>query len=289
MNYSVPFKVLNATGGISFAAIFLFPLRLGEFVRPMLLARLSPVKVSEGMALVVLERIFDGLAVTCMLAAVLLWMPMENPDAYFRIQTGASIAFAIFSLGLGGIVVSYFFRTRMDQLFELIFRKHGASLGERIRGILSRFYGGLACLPNLRVMLVFTTLTIIYWLINGWGHYTMVRAFGFNVDPIVGFAMMASVAIGMMIPNSPANVGTFWYFLLLPLQLYGISDNSAQAVVFALFLWASQMGQMVLFGLFFLGRTSLSLSDIANVNADQTPYAESWGEEKAASSNRGMS
>ena len=262
MDHQVPFKVLNATGGISFAAIFLFPLRLGELARPVLLAKLSEVKVSESMALVVVERIFDGLAVTLMLAAVLLWMPMDHAEAYFRIQTGATIAFIFFSVGLGGILLTYFFRERMDAALELVFQGRFHSMGRKIRGILTRFYGGLACLPNLKVMLIFTGLTLVYWLINGWGHYTMVRAFGFSVDPLVGFAMMASVAIGMMIPNSPANVGTFWYFLLLPLQIYGISDSTAQAVVFALFLWASQMGQMVIFGLYFLGKTPISLREV---------------------------
>ena len=118
-------------------------------------------------------------------------------------------------------------------------------------------------------MLNFTFITFFYWLVNGWGHYTMVRAFGFSVDPLVGYAMMASVAIGMMIPNSPANVGTFWYFLLIPLQVYGISDTSAQAVVFALFLWATQMGQMVVFGLYFLGKTPITLKEITRTRSNE--------------------
>ena len=75
--------------------------------------------------------------------------------------------------------------------------------------------------------------------------------------------------IGMMIPNSPANVGTFWYFLLLPLQVYGISGNGVQAMVFALFVWLSQMGQMTLFGVYFLGRTPIKLRDVALADLDQ--------------------
>ena len=106
LGHKVPFSVLNSTGGISFAAIFLLPLRLGEFVRPALLARQSTVSISESMALVVLERIFDGLAVTLILLAVLFMMPEgADPEAYNRLYIGTLVSLAVFGGGLLFIIV----------------------------------------------------------------------------------------------------------------------------------------------------------------------------------------
>jgi hypothetical protein len=263
LGHKVPFRVLNNTGGISFAAIFLFPLRLGEFVRPALLARQSTVTISESMALVVLERIFDGLAVTLILLAVLIMLPEgANPEAYHRLYIGTWISLAVFGGGLLFIIIAYIYRRQTEALIGRTVGRFSESGARRVRDILSRFNSGLSCMPDFKTMLIFSGTTMGYWLLNGLGYFAMIRAFGFHMDPIVGYAMMAAVVIGMMIPNSPANVGTFWYFLLLPLAVYGESALSVQAIVFALFVWFLQMFQMAVFGLYFLARTPVRMSEL---------------------------
>ena len=64
--------------------------------------------------------------------------------------------------------------------------------------------------------------------------------------------MMACVIVGMMIPNSPGNVGSFWYFLLLPLPLYGVGADNLQAIAFGLTVWLMQLIQQGLFGAWYL-------------------------------------
>ncbi len=260
--HKVPFSVLNTTGGVSFAAIFLLPLRLGELVRPVLLARHSDVKFSEGMALVVLERIFDGLAVTLVLLGVLLMLPEGDPEAYARIRTGTLIALVLFGGALLAIITAYILRRQTDALLAATLGRVAPRVNKKVRAALANFHRGLDCLPDWRAIVIFWATTIVYWGINGIGHYAMVRAFGFPVDPVVGYAMMAAVAIGMMVPNAPANVGTFWYCVLLPLQIYGITGANVQASVFALTLWGLQMSQMTLFGFYFLARSPVSVRDV---------------------------
>jgi glycosyltransferase 2 family protein len=262
LGHKVPFSVLNTTGGVSFAAIFLLPLRLGELVRPVLLSRHSELTVSEGMALVVLERIFDGLAVTLVLLGVLLMLPEGDPEAYARIRTGTLIALVLFGSALLFIIAAYVLRRQTDALLSATIGRIAPSIDRKVRAALANFHRGLDCLPDWRALALFWATTIVYWSINGIGHYAMVRAFGFPVDPVVGYAMMAAVAIGMMVPNAPANVGTFWYCVLLPLQIYGITGANVQASVFALTLWGLQMTQMTLFGCYFLARSPVSVRDV---------------------------
>ena len=66
--------------------------------------------------------------------------------------------------------------------------------------------------------------------------------------------MMSCVVVGMMIPNSPANVGTFWYFLLLPLTAIPALQGSPQITIFGLSLYLAQLIQQTAFGLWFIGR-----------------------------------
>ena len=60
--------------------------------------------------------------------------------------------------------------------------------------------------------------------------------------------MMACVVVGMMIPNSPGNVGTFWYFLLLPFAALPELYQSEQLLVFGLVLSLCQFTQQTGFG-----------------------------------------
>ena len=129
-------------------------------------------------------------------------------------------------------------------------------------------------MPNLRIMFLFTSVTIIYWLINGYGYYAMTRAFGYDFGMIMGFALMAAVVIGMMIPNPPGNVGTFWYFLLLPMTVYGVTGASVQAIVFALFVWFIQMAQMTIFGVYFLSKSTLTISELQDLGHDENSEEE---------------
>jgi hypothetical protein len=79
--------------------------------------------------------------------------------------------------------------------------------------------------------------------------------------------MMASVVVGMMIPNSPANVGSFWFFLFKPLELYGVGATSLQATAAALGIWLIQLLQLLLFGGYFLLRGRVSMKTVWRTTA----------------------
>ncbi len=111
----------------------------------------------------------------------------------------------------------------------------------------------------------------------------MARAFGYDFGLIMGFALMAAVVIGMMIPNPPGNVGTFWFFLLLPMTVYGVTDQSVQAVVFALFVWFIQMAQMTIFGIYFLSKSTLSISEIQDLGHEEEAPEETETPQTVAS------
>ena len=89
-------------------------------------------------------------------------------------------------------------------------------IAARILDIMEAFLQGLKNLPSKSAFYIFTLLTVIYWLINGIGVWVMVKGFHLPIDMVGSYAMMATVVCGMMIPNSPGNVGSFWFFLLIP-------------------------------------------------------------------------
>lgn len=258
----VDFPTLNRIGAVGFMAVFLFPLRLGEFVRPYMLAKSQPrIRMSEGLATIVVERVMDGLMVTLLLFLVLFQMPQDSAS-FNEIRLGAWAALAVFVGGIVVLIGLYWRREQAIDLIEAIVGRVSRKVAHGLSDLLRAFLKGLAVLPDWRNFAWFCVITAVYWGINGVGLWLFAKGFGLDVPLVAAYAMMSCVVVGMMIPNSPGNVGTFWYFLLLPLELYGIGPGIAQATVYGLVVYVMQLAQQSLFGLWFLASGKVSAHDV---------------------------
>ena len=245
---------LNAISAVGFMAIFLLPLRLGEFVRPYLLNReFEDSSMTSLVGSVALERIADGLVVTLFLFISLGTTSMQYPDSS-GIRLGALLSFFIFSGGMGALISLYFFRRATLRLVGWALTPLPKAVSIKVSDLVERFASGLASLPDWRAMLSFTWMTVLYWTINGLAIWAVAPGFGISIELATGFMMMSCVVVGMMIPNSPANVGTFWYFLLLPLTAMPALEGSSQITILGLSLYLAQLIQQTAFGLWFIGR-----------------------------------
>ncbi len=253
------FWQLNRVCSVGFMAMFVLPMRVGEFVRPVLLASETGLSKSALLATIVVERVMDGVMVAGFLAIALLFLPAENLAAYTEIRIGTYLALAVF----GGLVIALFlmfaFRAPLSvSIHKLLSRTHQRRATALVVGLLDRFLAGLSILPDWRNFLLFVFLSLFYWLSNGFGLFILAHGFGLDIPVIGAFAMMAAVVVGMMIPNAPANVGSFWYFLLKPVELYGVTAGNPAALAYALVVWTMQLVQLLLFAAYFLMRGQVS-------------------------------
>ena len=76
---TVPRKRLITVSWVSFAAILLMPLCLGEFVRPLLIRQKGKLTMSAATGTVVVERVVDGLYLSSILALALFLVPTVHP------------------------------------------------------------------------------------------------------------------------------------------------------------------------------------------------------------------
>ena len=260
----------NRIGAVGFMALFIMPLRLGELVRPYLVKHeTGKTRTSEVLATVVVERIADGLTVVAVLFAVLFSLPSADKTTEVSLLIGAWSALAVF---VGASVVLLGMRWKHDLTVRFIESTLGLvskGLSERVKGMTDAFLGGLRALPSLGAFLWFVFLTFIYWGVNGIAVWMMAKAFYLPVDMVGGYAMMACVVVGMMIPNSPGNVGSFWYFLLLPLPLYGVEASSTQAIAFGIMVWWLQVLQQGVFGAWFVIRGQVTWRRVLEATEDK--------------------
>ncbi len=258
------FATLNRVGAVSFMAVFIFPLRLGEIARPYLISRTGKVRKSAAFGTIAVERVMDGLMMALLLALVLFVLPAGDGSTYLSLRAGALVAVAVFASALVLLLVAYVSKSLAVRFVERVAGLVSQALAQRLSGMMEAFIDGLKAMPSARSLAQFLLVTMAYWGINGCFYYLMAEAFGLTdlIDLPAAYAMMAAVAVGMMIPNSPANVGSFWYFLLLPVALYGAPATPGTPLAFALAVWAVMLLQYALFAGYFLVTGKVSLTAI---------------------------
>lgn len=258
---------LNKVCSVGFMAVFLMPMRLGELVRPALISTETTIRRSTALATIVVERVIDGVMVAGFLAVALLFMPNSNSESFTELRIGTYIALAGFTGLVVVLIMMFAFRYPIQAFVKDSTSRISSKFGLALGGFLDRFLTGLSIFPDVKNFLWFLFLSFFYWASNGIGLYLL--GMGFEVGgagggwvpfgiPLLGaFAMMSTIVIGMMIPNAPANVGTFWYFLLKPIELYGVAPGSPAGMAYALTVWTMQLLQLLIFGGWFLVNGSI--------------------------------
>jgi hypothetical protein len=229
----------------------------------------------------VVERVADGLMVSLVLFGVLSFLPTSDPEVGRNLFLGAMAALAVFVGATVLLVGAMWQHARTIWLVKSTLGLLSKRLAHKVIDILDAFLHGLKTLPSAGAFAWFVLLTVVYWGINGVGVWMMAKAFYLPIDMVGAYAMMACVVVGMMIPNSPGNVGSFWYFLLVPAVLYGVTTDSTQAIACGLMVWFFQLAQQTAFGAWYILRGRVSVSGLvaatqqteASLTAETEPAA----------------
>lgn len=204
---------------VGFGAILVLPLRLGEFVRPVLLSRVTTVPVSAGLATAVVERVMDGLVITGLLFATL--MTYQGDASIATIRAAGTISAVVFVPALIVCVSAYLRREWTMRWVRWVARFVPRGLGDKAAGMLEAFIDGLRSLVEGHALSRFLGLSALYWGLNAFSMWVLAR-YGFDL-PIGlwdGLTMMSVLVVGIMIPAGPAMTGNFEYFVLQAAGLF---------------------------------------------------------------------
>jgi glycosyltransferase 2 family protein len=213
------------------------PMRFGEVVRAYLAARWLSVRFASALTSLALERLTDGvwLAVGAGLAALFVPLPV------YMLRGAKILATVLFATIVLLFVVAWFGRGANVRAIDRAARAiHSAATA-------SAFW--LAFLWSSFILIL---QAMAFWFV--------MKAYALPFSFWIGVAVFLIVRIGTAIPNAPANVGAFQFFVVAGLTFFGLDKATAAAfslVVFLIFtipLW--------LIGFFALSRTGLSLTNI---------------------------
>lgn len=264
---------LNKLGAVGFMILMILPFRLGEFGRPLLVARHLKVSRSASLASVVFERIVDGLAMALLLV-ILLWTAAPGGADGAWVKRGAMLVTVLFGGGLVALVFAVKMPAPTQALVRHTVGRLAPKIAERIIGMMQAFTDGLNVLPSVAKAVEFFGLTAIYWFTNGCGLIVIGWAFGMHITLVHCFTILGLQVIGAMIPGGPGGVGTFQVFTQKGVTLFlgGVPGIEDIAPAYANTIWLLQFLQQVLYGLFFVAIGHIDLHGLIGMSGGEDEH-----------------
>ena len=275
---------------VGYAANNVLPVRLGEIVRAYYLnIREGPSKTS-GLATILVERVFDGLALLFLVAVVSIFVPVTGlfqdlgQQAHVNwlfLTLGLSLPFFTLTAGLIAMAI-------WPQIIEGVVARFLGLIPKRFQpaatSLSTQFLLGLSALRYPRRLGAIFLLSVPVWLSEAAMYFLI--ALGFDLQDyfssmslLVGVLILTTATsnMGTAIPSTGGGVGPFEFFAQATLVFFAVDVSVASAYV--LVLHAALLMPITVLGLVYVWLSHSSLAELARASQGNTkaPKPDSVG------------
>lgn len=275
------FSILFAGQILGFSAVYLIG-RPGELVRPAYIARRECVPFASQLAILLLERIYDSIAVA-LVFALALCLQVIHPAGAAEAATLRHLREGALGVLVGTLVLVaalVFFRFHTGTLLALGSRalrflppKVSSAIGRVARSVAE----GLDVIENWRDLAASVACTVLLWVANISVFWFVFQSLGGEAATLSWWAAGVAVfcaALGL-VAQLPGVGGGFQVGILAALQkIFHVGGSSAASV--ALLLWLVILVPCVILGLGLLGYSGLTfrkLEAITEAERRENPHA----------------
>jgi len=249
---------------IGFTATFLLPARVGEVLRPYLLARQERLSFSAAFATIILERAFDLTAVLLLFAVATPFLGIDV-GAETRLAGQAAAVAAV--VGLAALFVFAGHPERVGQWADRLSRWLPARLAATVSLFARKFAEGLAVMRRPQALIISLAWSLALWVSICVGIWLVSRAFGLTVPFTGSFLVVMYLVIGVSAPT-PGGFGGFHVMYQLAVTTYfGATVDEAAAAAIVLHLVS--FVPVAVLGLLFMWQDGLSLGRLKQLPAEQ--------------------
>jgi uncharacterized protein (TIRG00374 family) len=252
---------------IGFMTNNIFPLRVGEVVRPWFLSREVGAPSAALFGTVILERVIDTIMVLA-LAAIAIMLRGAGEGGLL-----GQVAIALIPVAIAPLIGLVLLRLAPDFIINLaswFLKPFPARFGNYVIDVLGRFGDGLGALKGGSHLFWIAFHSIVVWFAASTipilaGFWALGIDFGSPYQTLVAaWVTLAAVGMAVAIPSAPGFFGTYHAACKLALEPFGVAPETAVAL------------GTLLHGVFWL---TLTLLGVAVLRSRHT----SWGElEQAA-------
>ena len=216
--------------GVGFLFTNVFPLRLGEPARVLVMSERCGLPVMRVTASAIVERLLDAASNVVVLVVVLRWMRVPP----LMRQAGMSFG-GIALTGLVLLLVVVRFRRRSESLVQALCARVPFLPAQRIMTWWRELVSGFLPLTRGRVALQAVAGSVAAWGLSLAMFWCILRAFRADGTLVEAAFMMVALSFAMSVPSSPGFVGVFQLVgqqaLVLP---FGAKYDAASALAITL-------------------------------------------------------
>jgi uncharacterized protein (TIRG00374 family) len=225
-----PGPVLNATM-IGYFYNSILPARAGEAARVLVLNQRTSTPAVEIVGTVVIERLYDVIAILVIFFAAEPWLPHVS---WFGAAALAAIVLA--ALIVAAVIVLAVYGDRPLRLLLRPFGRFSLFSGERLERTIDELNHGLSGLRHGTVALEAFLWTVLAWMLTALCAYFVSFAFHLHLPFACGVLVVVAVGLSMILPSPPGAIGVFEGAALIALKAYGVPHS--EALPYALVLHA---------------------------------------------------
>jgi uncharacterized protein (TIRG00374 family) len=224
------------------------PLRVGEVVRMYLVSRWLHSGFTTALPSLLIERLFDG-----------VWLVVGIGITALCVTLPAGIMEAADILG-GALIAAVIVLTVI--LFVQVKRPAGSTAAKQgaIAGFFNRILSGIRAIGLTRdfwISFQASGLIVVCQIFSFW---LVMIGYGIHISLWAGAAVLIIEHLGTMVPNAPSNLGTYQFFTVLGLALFGIDKTTATG--FSMVVFIVLTAPLWLLGLVAISKTGMTLRQI---------------------------
>ena len=257
------FRTVFRAGVIGFAALAILPARVGDILRPYLVARQEGLPVSATFATIVMERVLDLITVLALMA-IYVWGFADTstwkPQLLTPIEVSAAMG-VIVSAAL--MIVMWVLASHPERIGTFV---HSAawllphSMARRLGHVASAFSSGFAVARSPKGLLMSLSWSFPLWLAIAGETWAVTRAFDIDMPFSGTFLLQAMLVVGVAVPT-PGGVGSYHEAYRMGVTSFFGAPND-QAVAAAIVVHFIAFVPILLFGMVLMIQDGLSLGSL---------------------------
>ena len=273
---------------VGYAANNILPVRLGEIVRAYYLNIREGVSKTSALATILVERVFDGLALLFLVSVVSLFIPVTGLFQDLGDQAHVNWLFLTLSLSVpfftftAGLIVMAIWPQIIESLVGWLLKLIPKRIQPVAATLSSQFLLGLSALRYPRRLGAIFILSVPVWLSEAAMYFLIALGFDLqdyfpNISLLVGVLILTTATsnLGTSIPSTGGGVGPFEFFAQATLLFFSVDVSVASAYV--LVLHAALLIPITLLGIIYVWLSSSSLKELARAS-----QKDSWALEPDA-------
>ncbi len=247
---------------IGFMSNNLLPARMGEFVRAYVIGNREDISITSSFATIVVERIFDIIAVLLLTMVVFLFLELPSGVSEIKetVRSGTYGLLVVIIIAQFFLVMLVMCRETSLSIVRRVLKPFSERIQEQVTLFLNSLASGLEVVRSGRSLFMVSLYSVLNWFVSALAIYIIIVSFGFHLAFSSALLILVMLAFAISVPSSPGFVGPFHYAVYLGLSFYGIGKE--EAIGMAIVMHLAQFLPLVVLGLFLLWREKLTFGKI---------------------------